>query len=227
MSNLYLEKVASLYDFWNDFSGKEHADLKARKHHLEKALANNDTLESLSGRIKNTGEKTFRARSRVAFGAAGLAALGIAGSKVYSDYQNRVAERNLRELYSLQKRASAAGAFAGLKSAGNTAIKKTVDGTKYVGNKTLDVLNTTHGGKVKEFGVSTFGKNSPNFKKFIKADRKEQLKLVSGPNLDKLKKLHSQQRRAQIGVYGSAGALTLAYRSRKNNQPAYQSPYYY
>lgn len=228
MSNIYLEKAASMYDFWNDLTGKEHSDLKARKHHLEKAIANGDTVDSLSSRIRHSGEKTFRARGRVALGAAGLAAAGIIGSKAYTEHQDRIAARNLHNLFIMQKQAAVAkGAFSGLKSIGSKAVKAPLKGVKYVGNKSLDVLNTANGGKVKEFGVGTFGKHTPNFKKFAGSNHKEQQKFVSGPSLEKLKKLQSQQRRAQLGVYGSAGSLTLAYRNRKPAQPTYQTPNYY
>lgn len=214
MSNPYLEKAASLYSFWNDFSGKEHNELKARKHHFEKAIANNDTVEGLASRIKSTGERTYKVRGRVALGALGLATAGVLGAKAYTEHQDRVATENLRNLFLLQKQAGVAGkAFSGLKS---------------VGSKTLNVLNTANGGKVKQFGVDNFGKNTPNFKKFVGANKSEQKKFVKGPELAKLKKLHTQQRVAQAGVYGSAGSLTVAYRSNKNKQnTAYQPQYYY
>lgn len=214
MSNPYLEKAASIYDFWQDFSGKEHKDLIARKHHFEKAIANNDTVEGLAHRIKQTGDRTFRARGRVGMATAGLAAAGIIGAKKYTEHQDRVATDNLRNLFLLQKQASVAS--------------KTLSGLKSVGSKTLDVLNTAHGGKVKQFGVDTFGKHTPDFKKFVGSNKRAQQKFVKGPELDKLKKLHRQQRVTQVGVYGTAGSLTAAYRSKKKNQnSAYQPQYYY
>lgn len=213
MSNIYLEKAASLYDFWQDFSGKEHNELKARKHHFEKAIANKDTVEGLSNRIKQTGQRTFRARGRVAGAALGLATAGVFGAKKYTEHQDQVATENLRNLFLLQKQAGVAG--------------KVASGLKSVGSKTLNVLNTAHGGKVKQFGSDTFGKNTPDFKKFVGSNRSEQRKFVKGPELDKLKKLHTQQRVAQVGVYGSAGALTAAYRSNKNKQSTAYNPQYY
>lgn len=213
MSNIYLEKAASLYSFWNDFSGKEHSELKARKHHLEKALANNDTVEGLAGRIKSTGEKTFRARGRVGLGALGLAAAGIIGTKKYAERQDRIATENLRHLFVMQKQAGVASkAFSGLKS---------------VGSKALNTLNTANGGKVKQFAVDSFGKNTPNFKKFVGSNKRDQKGFVSGPQLDKLKKLHTQQRVAQVGVYGSAAGITAAYRSNKKSQSQTLPQYYY
>ncbi len=214
MSNPYLEKAASLYDFWNDFSGKEHNELKARKHHFEKAIANNDTVEGLASRIKQTGDRTFKARGRVGLAALGLAAAGIVGTKKYTEHQDHIATENLRNLFLLQKQAGIAS--------------KTISGLKSVGSGTLNVLNTAHGGKVKQFGADSFGKHTPNFKKFVGSSKSDQKKFVKGPELDKLKKLHRQQRVAQVGVYGSAGVLTAAYRSNKNKQnTAYQPQYYY
>lgn len=213
MSNPYLEKAASLYGFWQDLSGKEHNELKARKHHFEKAIANNDTVESLAAKIKTSGERTFRARGRVGLGAFGLATAGILGTKAYSEHQERVATRNLHNLYMLQKTAGVAS--------------KTLSGLKSVGSKTLDIMNTANGGKVKQFGVDTYGKNTPDFKKFVKANKKGQRGFVEGPQLDKLKKLHMKQRVAQVGVYGSAGSLTLAYRNSKKNQATAYQPQYY
>lgn len=211
MSNPYLEKAASLYDFWNDFSGKEHNDLKARKHHFEKAIANKDTVEGLAGRIKSTGEKTFRARSRVAAGALGLAAAGIYATKKYTEHQDRIATENLRNLFVMQKQAGVA--------------RKALSGLKSVGSGALNTLNTANGGKVKQFAVDNFGKNTPDFKKFVGASRKDRETFVSGPQLDKLKSLHRKQRGAQVATYGSAAALTAVYRSNKKSQPA--NPQYY
>lgn len=214
MSNPYLEKAASLYDFWNDFSGKEHNDLKARKHHFEKAIANKDTVSGLADRIKQTGNRTFRARGRVGLAALGLAATGIIGAKKYTDHQDRIATENLRNLFLLQKQAGVAG--------------KVVSGLKSVGSGVLDILNTAHGGKVKGFGATTFGKHTPDFKKFVGSSKADQKKFVTGPNLEKLKKLHTQQRVAQVGVYGTAGSLTASYRNNKKKQStAYQPQYYY
>lgn len=214
MSNPYLEKAASIYDFWQDFSGKEHKDLIARKHHFEKAIANNDTVEGLAARIKHTGDRTFKARGRVGLAALGLATAGVIGTKKYTEHQDSIATENLRNLFLMQKQAGIAS--------------KTVSGLKSVGSGTLNILNTAHGGKVKQFGVDTFGKHTPNFKKFVGSNKTEQKKFVKGPELDKLKKLHNQQRLTQVGVYGSAGGLTAAYRMNKNKQnSAYQPQYYY
>jgi len=213
MSNPYLEKAASFYSFWQDVSGKEHNELKARKHHFEKAIANKDTVEGLANRIKHTGERTFRARGKVGLAGLGLAAAGLVGAKKYTDHQEHVATENLRNLFLMQKQAGLA--------------QKAVSGLKSVGSKGLDLLNTANGGKVKEFAVDTYGKNTPDFKKFVGAKKKAQLESVSGAQLDKLKKLHRKQRGAQVATYGSAAALTAVYRSNKKSQSQATPQYYY
>ena len=180
-----------MYEFWQDLGGKEHSDLKARKHHFERALANGDTVEGLSHKIKDTGQRTFKARSRVAMGAAGLAAAGVYGVKKYSDHQTEVAHRNLTSLYELQKRASVARKVLGKAKAATTVVAKTgVKAVKKVVNTGLDFMNTAHGGKIKQFALDNVkSKHIPNFSKFVGASREGRTAFVSGDKLEKLKKL--------------------------------------
>lgn len=225
MSNPYLEKAASMYDFWNDLTGKEHSELTARKHHLEKAIANNDTVESLASRIKDTGQRKFKARSRLGIGLVGAAAAGLYGVGRYKEHQNEIASRNLQQLFMLDKQAGLVGGAA--KVAGKIA-KPIGKGVKTVGNAILNTVNTAHGGKVKEFGIKNLGgKHTPDYKKFVGSSRAEQKTFVTGANLDKLKKLHRQQRVAQVGVYGSAFGITKSYSDgKKQVQPGMPSYYY-
>ncbi len=231
MSNPYLEKAASIYEFWNDFSGKEHNELKARKAHLEKAIANNDTVEGLASKIKNSGTKTFRARGRAGLAGLGLGVAGLVGLNRYTEHQDRVATDNLRNMYNFQKQA---GVISTAKKVVTSApVKAAVSAAgkagKKVGITALKTLNTAHGGKVRQFGMDTFGKHTPKFEKFIKADKATQRSYVSGPDLDKLKKLHTQQRATKLGVYGGAAGLTYQYSEgkKKAQQQALAQSYYY
>jgi hypothetical protein len=218
MSNPYLEKRASMYDYWNDLTGKEHNDLRARKAHLERAIANGDSVESLSHRIKDTGRKTFRARTRAAGGVLGLATLGVVGANAYTNHQQEVAARNMHQYFALQKQAGVA-----------SFLQKGLGVMKSVGAKALDVTNTAHGGKIKQFGVDTFGKHTPDFTKFVGGNRAAQSQMVQGGDLDKLKNLYSQQTKARVGVYGGAAGITLAYNQGKkqSQQQSLPQSYYY
>ena len=231
MSNPYLEKAASMYDFWNDLTGKDHKDLMARKYHLERALANNDTVDGLAKRIHASGNRTFRARMKTGGGFAGLAAAGIYGAHAFKEHQDQIAANNMKEMF-LHKQAGIVGASTKLvkktvpyaKKAGRLVAK----GTGKVVNTGLDVLNSAHGGKIKQMGLDTFGADTPDYRKFVSGKRNVQKGMVTGANLDKLKKLHSQQSKARVGAYGSAAGISLAYaHGKKKSESLPQSYYYY
>src|SRR5438128_768762 len=99
MPNPYLEKAASMYSFWNDLTGKDHKDLKARKYHLERAIANKDTVEGLSKSIHESGARTFRARLRTGGGIATLAAAGLYGTNAFKEHQDRIASKNMHDMF--------------------------------------------------------------------------------------------------------------------------------
>lgn len=226
MSNPYLEKAASMYEFWNDLTGKDHKDLKARKYHFERAIANKDTVEGLSKRIHETGSRTFKARMKTGGGFAALAAAGLYGTSAFKEHQDRAASRNMNELF-LHKQ-------AGVSSVAANLAKKTAPYAKKAGSlvgkgvsKGLDVLNTANGGKIKQMGLNTFGKNTPAYHKFVSAKKNERLSLVAGDNIEKLKKLHSQQTKARVGAYGSIAGISLAYAKGKKKSEALPQSYYY
>lgn len=231
MSNPYLEKAASMYNFWNDLTGKEHKDLTARKYHFERAIANKDTVEGLAKRIQDSGQRTFRARLKTGGGIATLAAAGLYGTNAYREHQNRIASANMQEIFMNKQAGVVSGATNLAKKAAPYAKKAGSSVGKGVGkviNKGLDVLNTAHGGKIKQMGLDTFGKSTPAYHKFVTARKKDRLNLVTGDNIDKLKKLHSQQSKARIGAYGSAAGISLAYaKGKKKSEDLPQSYYYY
>jgi hypothetical protein len=109
------------------------------------------------------------------------------------------------------------------KKAGSLAAK----GTAKVVNTGLDVLNTANGGKIKQMGLDTFGDNTPAYHKFVSAKRKSQKDMVTGANLDKLKKLHGQQSKARVGAYGGIAGISLAYANGKKKSEALPQSYYY
>lgn len=254
MSNPYLEKAASLYDFWNNLTGKEHADLKARKYHLERAIANGDTVEGLSKKIKTTGAKTFRARA-IAGGSLGTAAaLGLYGAKKYSDHQNDIARENLYAALEMQKMASESDPWKAPKGAkwapgqssspkARPGLTRSLKGLNRFGpvlsglgavasqgtKSVINLVNTAHGGKVKAFGEASFGKSTPNFKKFIGKSGPRQdafvLAKLGKNSRNELRSLKAKQRAAQVGVYGTAAAGMYAYNKGKTN--GYRQAYGY
>lgn len=212
MSNPYLEKAASLYDFWNDLTGKEHSDLKARKYHLERALANNDTVDGLAHKVKVTGARTFRARAITGGGLAATAAAGLYGVNKYTDHQNEKARRNLYAMLEMQKQ-------AGLLQGTAPLLSQMGRITRSFTNSAVDLANTAHGGKVKEFAQSKFGADTPNFKKFVQKSKRRQeaftLAKLGRGSRDELRNLRADQRAAQIGLYGPAAATAYAYHKGK------------
>lgn len=212
MTNRYLEKAASLYDFFNDLTGKEHSDLKARKYHLERAIANKDTIESLSQKIKLSGARTYRARAATAGGLAATAAVGLYGAKKYTDNQNEKARQNLYAALEMQKQAGLLRKLIPVTSRFAAVAKSAT-------NSALDIVNTAHGGKVKEFAHQKFGGETPDFKKFLGKKKKEQdymmFKNFGRDAKSNLRNLRTKQRAAQIGVYGTAAGTAYAYSKGK------------
>lgn len=236
MNNPYLEKSASLYSFWKDFSGKEHSDLIARKHHLERAIANNDTVEGLSHKIKDTGQRVFRARAKVGAGVVGGLVSGIAASKAYSHHQDSKARKNLSEILQMQKSAAYAGFVRSSASKLSKRLKPVASSigktTSEVGKSALSQINTAHGGGVNEFAKSSFGADTPNFKKFVGTNKRGQramaFKQGGRKSLDELKRLHQKRTNARVGVYGTAGTVYAAYSNGKSKgrAQAIQQMYY-
>lgn len=219
-----------MYDFWNDLTGKEHKDLTARKYHFERAIASNDTVEGLTKRIHDSGHRTFKARMRTSGGLAAIAAAGIYGANAYKEHQNQVASRNMQELF-LNKQAGAVSGSVNLAKKTLPYAKKAVSlvgkGAAKVVNTGLDVLNTANGGKIKQMGLDTFGDNTPAYHKFVNVKRNSQKDMVTGANLDKLKKLHSQQSKARVGAYGGIAGISLAYANGKKKSESLPQSYYY
>lgn len=192
MDNKYLEKIASMYDFWNDLSGKEHKDLKARKAHLEKAIINKDTPASLGRKINTTGRRMFRARSQAIIGLASVGAAGAFGAKKYADQQNEIAKNNIQSMLGMDKKAAInpgkfwstvkntrqpfrAGGRAVFKT-GNIVFKKGLKAVDKTVKKGVDVVNTAHGGKIDEFAVKKMGLDTKAYKKFKNATPTGQLR---------------------------------------------------
>lgn len=234
MNNPYFEKAASLYSFLHDFSGKDYSDLKARKHHLERAIAHGDTVEGLSAKINDAGKRTFRARGIVGAGAVGAAALGVAGSHAYSTHQNEKARKNMMKILALQKQASfRRSGFSKMVRRSKSVVANAMQVAKDVGSATLDVVNTAHGGKIKQLGMDTFGGyKTKDFKKFSTASTQTQRKMLyrkgGAEALSKFKDLQRKQRVARVGVYGTIGGAGLAYSKGKASarQEMYQQGYY-
>lgn len=212
MSNPYLEKAASLYDYWKDLTGSEHSDLKARKAHLERALANGDTPESLSRKIQETGARTFKARAKTGGGLLAAGAASVYGAHKYSEYQADKARDNLVKILEMQKKASLLQNF-------KPVISSMAQVSKATGKAFIGSVNKAHGGGVKEFAYGKFGGETPDFKKFIKKSPKRQqiyARVKWGkPAEQEFKKLKMQQRVNQVGVYGTAAAGVLAYNKGK------------
>lgn len=239
MENIYLEKVASLYDYWKDVTGKEHHDLKARKHHLERALANKDTPESLSKKIHSTGRRMYRARAQGALGLAATATTGVIAAKKYSDRQNEIAAQNMKRMM-VKSAGVKLDRFWSTIRESSKPIKVTGRAVFRTGNLVfksgVDKINTAHGGKVKEYGAKVFGVDTPDFKKFSGSSSYSQLRQAyrkgakaANPKsgsaeyrkfkrteggkaaLRELSDLHKKQRVAKVGVYATVGASGAAY----------------
>lgn len=236
MSNIYLEKIASIYDYWKDVSGKDHHDLKARKAHLEKALANGDTPESLAKKIGTSGRKMFRARAQ---GLAGLTIIGasaaIAGNK-YANHQNEVAADNIKQMMMLKSAAIDVKKFWGTVKSTRKPIAASGRAVFRTGNVVfksgVNAINTAHGGKVREFALKEFGEHSKLTKNFTSGSKKTQMrqayknaakkggdkaakKDAGRKAVNELRSLHEKQRNAKVGVYGSVGAVAYAHNKGK------------
>lgn len=236
MSNPYLEKSASLYDFWNNFSGKEYNNLNARKMHLETALSNKETPHSLGVRAKVAGRRMFRARAQAAVGLAGAVGATLGGAKAYENHQNKKTREMLSELMSKQaglgslfRPGLASEAASASKSAFST-IKQTA---KDSGSAIIGHMNTAHGGKVKDFGESLFKGpgRTQKIKEFTEGSHevREGLTKAHAPDrLGELSMLRRKQRVAQVGVYGTTAAVGGAYlkgKSKGRNE-VLQAQYY-
>ena len=223
MTNIYLEKAASIYDFWNDFTGREHSDLKARKYHLEKALANKDTVEGLASKVRETGARTFNARMKVGAGVAGLAAAGAYGAHKYREHQDQKAVENLRTIFQLQKQAKLINSSTPVSSSFARALKET-------GRSVKDLINSAHGGKVDEYAYNKFGGNTPKFQKFQRKSEKVQSRYVrrnfGQGEAQKLQKLYDRKRSAQMRVYGTLAGGVAAYKSGQNSGRKETRSYY-
>ncbi len=207
MSNPYLEKAASLHDFYRDLSGRHYNELKTRKHHLEVAMANKETPRSLGRRADVAARRMWRARAQTA-GAAGLIVGGtIAGATAYTHHQNEKIRQNIRDIMTKQ-----AGMFDSI-----------ARGAKGAANKVLDTANTAHGGKIATFGESLYGRVGKNAKQWDRGDFHDRVSMVSSTHPDKvdeLRSLRKKQQTAKVGLYGStAAAVGATYAVKKGTTP--------
>lgn len=234
MSNVYLEKASSLYEFWDNVSGKKYSELKARKHHLEVALANKETPRSLGHRAEVAGKRMFRARAQAAGGVAGIVGATVAGAKIYENHQVEKTKANLRELMSKQAGLSqvfSSGFKEGAKKGAETAKSTLSQTVKDSGRGILSSINTAHGGKVGGMGDRVFGPKSKLGKEFQSgshADREKLIKEHAPGKLGELHHLRRKQRVAQVGVYGTGAAIGGAYLKGKSSgrNEVLQNQYY-
>lgn len=236
-----------MYDFWKDVSGKDHHDLKARKAHLERAIANGDTPESLAKKVHMSGRRMFRARAQAMGGVAGVGVATAVAAKKYSDYQNRLAADNLKAVMGFNKEAQVdvTKFWSSVRAKVKPMAKKTFKVGKDTFDSGIDVINTAHGGKVKQFGENAFGVDNPSYKKFQNASAASKLRQVyrnaaqkAGPAkadrrkagsdaLRELSSLQRKQRSAMTGVYGTAAITSYAYSKRDKKGRMASTPQYY
>lgn len=234
MSNVYLEKASSLYEFWDNVSGKKYNELKSRKHHLEVAIANKETPRSLGYRAEVAGKRMFRARAQAAGGAIGLVGATVAGAKAYENHQVEKTKANLRELMSKQAGISkifSSGFKEGARKGANTAKSTLSQTVRDSGRGILSSINTAHGGKVNGLGDRAFGYKSKLGDEFRNASHPEREELIKEHAPGKLGELHHlrrKQRVAQVGVYGTGAAIGGAYLKGKSSgrNEVLQNQYY-
>jgi hypothetical protein len=232
--NKYLEKIASWKNpskFVGYVSGATKRETGARVRHMEEAIANNHTLGGLQQEKAYADKETTKARlvaGGVAAAGAGAVAYG------YKKVRDKQKQETVDRYNAFLKEGSSVGAA---KELGSSAIGGVTDLLKRIGKTTSDLMNTAGGGKIKNHAVSSGMKyNSPDYKAFVKADHRDQVRQLMKKNpkgdrkgmIKEVGNLHRNQRDARIALGATAAAGVSGYGWHKARQALKKSkPNYY